>query len=214
MPESFLDDKLGRFLDRAASGEPVPGGGAVAALAGALGAAMASMAANFTVGKPKFARHDAAIRNILEQLAPLGVSLRRAVDEDALAFSAISEAYRLPRDSEEDKARRRQAVAAALAGAMRTPLEVGHVCQRAAEFLPELAEIANPNLLSDVEVAAIMLEAAARAALVNVLVNANQLANDEGKGAEAFARTTLARVGELAAQTVAAIEKRVSKGNL
>ncbi len=203
---------VGEFLDQAASDAPVPGGGGIAALAGALGAAMAAMAANFTVGRPKFARHEEAMRLTLAELAPLGLAFRRAVDEDARAFSGISAAYRLPKDTDAQKAERQAAIAAALAAAMQAPLEVIRDCRRAAELLPALAGAANPNLLSDVEVAAIMLEAAARAALVNVRVNSRQLGGAEAERAEAEAEKALARVGELARETAAAIGERGKKG--
>ncbi|MDR3077424.1 MAG: cyclodeaminase/cyclohydrolase family protein, partial [Planctomycetota bacterium] len=78
---------LREFLDQAASDAPAPGGGGVAALAGALGTAMAAMAANFTVGKPKFAQHDGLMRRALAEMASLGESLRQAVNADAEAFS-------------------------------------------------------------------------------------------------------------------------------
>lgn len=205
---SFDTLGVGEFLDQAASDAPTPGGGAVAALAGALGAAMASMAANFTVGKPKFAQHDDLMRRTLAALAPLLQSLRRGMDADAEAFSGISLAYRLPRESEADKARRTEAIQAALTAAMRVPLTVLADCGRAADLLPALAETTNPNLLSDVEVAAIMLEAAARAARVNVLVNARQLRTEEARTAEREAENAVARIAELAARTAAAVARR------
>ncbi len=164
MPESFSSLTVGEFLKQAASDAPVPGGGGIAALVAALGAAMASMAANFTVGRPKFAQHDETMRQTLADLAHLSEAFRQAIDEDAKAFSTISEAYRLPKDTENHKAERQSAIAAALTAAMWAPLGVLRNCRRAARLLPTLAETANPNLLSDVEVAAIMLEAAARAA--------------------------------------------------
>ena len=195
---TFSDMTLADFVRQAASDAPTPGGGGVAALAGALGGAMAAMAANFTVGKPKFAEHDGLMRETLEALVPLIDSLRRAVDDDAAAFSGISEAYKLPRGDEAEKARRQEAIAAALTASMRVPLRVAEDCARAAELLPRLAETGNPNLLSDVEVAGIMLEAAARAAEVNILVNSRSLKTDEARAAEAEGRRAAARTAEVA----------------
>lgn len=200
--DDFATMTIGEFIDKAASGEPVPGGGGVAALAGALGAAMAAMAANFTAGKPKYAEHDALMRRTLGALSPIIDGLRRAVDEDARAFSSISAAYALPRDGEEEKARRKVAIDAALADAMAVPLSVAGRCLEAARLLPRLAETGNANLLSDVEVAAIMVEAAARCARVNVLANSRSLTGEAARAAEAEAELTVAEISNLAAETL------------
>lgn len=197
---TFSNTTLADFVRQAASDAPTPGGGGVAALAGALGGAMASMAANFTVGKPKFAEHDALMRETLLALEPIVAGLLRAVDDDAAAFSGISEAYKLPRGDEAEKTSRQNAVTAALLASMRVPLRVATDCAGAAELLPRLAETGNPNLLSDVEVAGIMLEAAARAAEVNILVNSRSLKTDEARAAEAEGRRAAARTAEIAAR--------------
>ncbi|MCL2000230.1 MAG: cyclodeaminase/cyclohydrolase family protein [Planctomycetes bacterium] len=209
MSKSLSSLSVGEFLQQAASDAPVPGGGGIAALAAALGAAMASMAANFTLGRPQFAQHEEAMRRVLAELASLGEAFRQAIDEDARAFAGISEAYRLPKDTESAKASRRSAIAGALTDAMRVPLGVLRDCRRAAELLPGLAGAANPKLLSDVEVAAIMLEAAARAAWVNVRVNSRQLGGDAAAGMESEAGELLASVGELARKTAAKLKRNV-----
>lgn len=204
----FVAMPVGEFVAVAASGEPTPGGGGIAALAGALGAAMASMAANFTVGKPKFAEHDALMRETLAALNPLIAAMTNAVDEDARAFSAISDAYKLPKNDDGEKAARKQAINAALTASMKVPLSVALNARDAAELLPALAETGNPNLLSDVEVAGIMLEAAVRAARTNVLVNSSGLQSDEARDAEVQAEKAVGRVIELTASAAAIIAKR------
>lgn len=173
------------FLRQAASDAPTPGGGGIAALAGALGGAMASMAANFTLGKPKYAEHETFIRDTVEKLTPLIDALRRAVDDDARAFAGISRAYALPKGDDAEKAKRKEAVDAALTESMRVPLKVARHCGEAAALLPELARRGNANLLSDVDVAGIMLAAAARAALVNIYANSSMLGTGEARDAEA-----------------------------
>lgn len=204
----FPEKSIAEFIDLAASDAPTPGGGGIAALAGALGACMASMAGNFTVGKPKFAAVEAETRSILAGLAPLIARLRDGIDADAVAFESISAAYKLPRESDADKAARRAAVEQALTASMRVPLAVLADCLAAAAPLPRLAAIANPNLLSDVEVAAIMLDAAGRAARVNVMVNAGQLTGAEAEAAIADSARDQARLGELLAETLAEAARR------
>lgn len=207
----FADMTLKQFLAEAASGAPVPGGGGVAALAGALGAAMASMAANFTVGKPKYAEHDELMRRTLDALAPLRDALLKAVDDDADAFSGISAAYALPRAGDAEKAARKAAIAEALAKSMRAPLRVARFCGEAARLLPPLAGAGNANLLSDVEVAAVMLEAGVLAARINVLINTSQLDTGEAGKAEDEANALVDSVRALARETVAAIAARRAK---
>lgn len=199
---------VNEFVRAAASDAAAPGGGAVAALVGALGGAMASMAANFTVGKPKFAGHEEWMRGALAVLAPVIESLSRGVDEDAEAFSGISAAYTLPKGSDAEKAARASAIEAALAASMRVPLGALRNCGKAAELLPELARRGNPNLLSDVDVAGIMLAAGAKAALVNVFANSSLLKTDEARKAEAEGEGIVRLTAELSAETAAIIRER------
>lgn len=207
---NFAETPLKDFVAQSASSAPVPGGGGIAALAGALGASMASMAANFTVGKPKFAEHDAAMRAALTKLAPLIDALLAAVDGDAEAFSGISAAYALPKNTDGEKAARKEAITAALTASMRVPSGMTKNCLAAAELLPELAAKGNPNLLSDVVVAAIMLRAAAEAALVNVLVNSKSLSTPEARQAEEEGEKALRRIGELAEETKRVVAARAN----
>ncbi|MDR3210685.1 MAG: cyclodeaminase/cyclohydrolase family protein [Planctomycetota bacterium] len=201
----LVDLSLREFLDQAANATPTPGGGAVAALAGALGAAMAAMAANYTLDRPKYAAVAAEIQKCLGVVNPRGQELLAGVDADAAAFAAIGESYRLPKDTPAEKAARQDAIAQAQAKAMDPPQGVLAAALAVAETLPDLADKANPNLLSDIEVAAVMLEAAGQAARLNVLVNAKSLAQSETLRREvdqAVAR--LAELRQLTAVRVAA----------
>lgn len=207
---SFSDMTLGEFIEQAASGSPTPGGGTIAALVGALGGTMAAMAANFTVGKPKYAQYEAMMRETIEELNLLIGQLREAVDEDARAFSRISEAYRLPNASDEEKSARKQAVNEALAAAMQVPMTVLRKCCKLAELLPTLAGASNSNLLSDVEVAGIMVDAAARAAMTNILVNSRQLQGAEVRTTEREAEEILQKVRQVAKEVTGIISGRNS----
>ena len=204
----FGGKSLDEFVKLAASDAPVPGGGGIAALVGSLGAAMGSMAGNFTIGRPKYAAVDAEARSIVADLAPLIDALLKGVDADAEAFSAISAAYRLPKTSDAESAARKAAISAALTGAMNAPLAILADCLKAARRLPELAAIGNLNLLSDVEVSAIMLEAAGRAARINVRINAGQLDAAVAAAAMAEADAATAELAELLRITLDAVEKR------
>lgn len=196
----LLDKSLREYVELAASDAPAPGGGSVAALAGTLGSCMAAMAGRFTVGKPKYAQYDAEVSAMLKVLDAERLSMAEGVDEDARAFTALGDSYRLPKATDEEKAARQEAINKALMAAMAAPLAVMRSADRAAACLPRLAEVGNPNLVSDTAVAALLLESAARAARINVLVNAGILGGEVGKGAADEAWMLLERTGT-AAQT-------------
>lgn len=205
---NFSEATVEDFLRQAASGSPAPGGGAVAALAGALGGCMASMVANFTLGKPQFAEHEEAIQKILKELRPLIEDFRAAVDDDARAFSGIADAYKLPKSSDDEKNRRKDSIRTALTASMKVPLRVLRCCAEAVDMLPEIARRGNPNLLSDASVAAIMLSASAQAALVNVHANSSSLDTGEAREAEAEGKRITAHVAEIAREVESIIRHR------
>lgn len=206
--DSYADLTLREFIDQAASGSPTPGGGSIAALVGTLAASMAAMTANFTIGKVKYAQHDAMMRDILQKLQTMIGELRDAIDADARAFEGISEAYKLPKDQPEEVERRKQAIDAALLGAMQVPMSVLRMCIKVAELLPSLAGAGNPNLLSDVEVAGIMIDAAARAARTNILVNSRQLSGDKIRITERESEELMKRATAAAAEVIGIISDR------
>ena len=122
------------FLDELASAAPAPGGGSVAALSGALGASLASMVCNLTIGKKKYADVEDEMKEILTQSEALRAELTRLLEDDVAAFSRVSEAMKMPRDTDEQKAARKDALQAALKGAT----AAGILCdaRRAAFALP------------------------------------------------------------------------------
>jgi len=183
-----------KYLADAAAGIPAPGGGSVSALAGALGAAMACMAANFTVGKKKFARVEPECRSILERCEAGYRRLLELMDRDVAAYGTVSAAYGMPRDTEEQKAARAAAIQTALKVALAEPLAAFRHCLDLIRSLDRLVEIANPNLISDVGVAAILLEAALRGAKINVEINLASLKD------HAFVATTRKEIEDGAAE--------------
>ncbi len=162
---------IDEYVEDAAADRPAPGGGSVSALAGALAAAMSAMAANFTAGKEKFADVEERVREMLDELDFCREALLQLMDRDVEAYGAVSEAYSLPKDTEEHKASRAEEVDRALRSAMEVPLDVMHQCARVADVARELVDVGNPNLITDVGVSAILAEAACAAARLNVAVN-------------------------------------------
>lgn len=166
------------FLDRLASGEPTPGGGSAAALAGALGAALASMVCNFTLGKPEFAEVGPEVQRLLDETEAARAGLEFGIEADTAAFGLVARAYKLPRGTEAEKQARLAAIRAASLGAARAPLEMVRLAARVLDLCTRLAEIGNPRVLSDVVVAAFLARAALHGAAVSVEINLPQLKGD------------------------------------
>jgi methenyltetrahydrofolate cyclohydrolase len=168
---AYCNESLEAYVAAAASGEPTPGGGSASAAAGAIGAAMACMAANFTVGRKKFKAVEEQVAALLETLNTARRNLLDYVDADAMAYAGVSRAYGMPKDTDEQKAERSAAIQDALKAAMATPLNIFDACCTAIGTLYELAHAANPNLISDVGVAAALLGGALEGAVLNVEIN-------------------------------------------
>ncbi|HUT32720.1 MAG TPA: cyclodeaminase/cyclohydrolase family protein [Planctomycetota bacterium] len=195
-----------KYLADAAAGLPAPGGGSVSALAGALGASMACMAANFTVGKKKFAAVEVEARALLAQCEAGCKDLLELMDRDVAAYGTVSAAYGMPRDTEEQKAARTAALQDALQVALAEPLAAFRRCLELIGLLDRLVEVANPNLISDVGVAAILLEAALRGAKINVEIN---LASLKDAAFVAETRKEIEDGAAEAARTAASVAQRV-----
>ena len=175
----LIDKPVSQFLDELASDAPAPGGGSVAALTGALGAALVSMVCNLTVGRKKYAEVEDEIRKVLDRSESLRVELGRLIEEDVSAFNRVSEAMKMPRDTEEQKAVRQDAVQKALKAATEVPMQVAAACTRVIELCEPVANMGNINAVSDAGVAVLMAEAALKSAALNVMIN---LAWIEDKG--------------------------------
>jgi len=168
---NFAKLSLEDFLAALGSDAPTPGGGTAAAAAGAMGASLAEMVARLPLSKEKYAESHDAMRPILEagQLAREEfVALAR---EDSEAYDAVVAARRLPKDTDEQKAARQNAIALANRRAAEVPMRTARAAARLLAALPELAEKGNPNAVSDVGAAALLLDACAEGALLNVGIN-------------------------------------------
>jgi formiminotetrahydrofolate cyclodeaminase len=170
------------FLDEVASSSPAPGGGSVAALAGALGAALTSMVCNLTVGKKKYADVEDEMKKVLEQSEHLRVQFTELVERDTVAFNKVMEAFALPRDTDPQKALRSAAIREATKEATLVPLEVMKHCIDALALARAVASTGNANSVSDAGVAAYMLHAALESAALNVRINLNGLNDPEFVG--------------------------------
>ncbi len=168
---SLTQKKVTVFLDELASESAAPGGGSVSALAGALGSALAAMVARVTLGKKKYA----AVEEEMKRLVPAAEELRRrlteCVDRDTQAFTEVMAAFALPKNTDEEKGRRSQAVESAMQNATRVPLEVMELCRAAMDLADAAARKGNTNAVSDAGVSALVIQAACRGAWYNVMIN-------------------------------------------
>lgn len=204
------DETLGTFLDKLAAREPAPGGGATAALHAAQAAALLAMVARYSDG-PKYAEHAAVIADVLTAADNLRSECLGLVAADAAAFGSVAAAYALPRDTDEAKAARSAAIAAALITAARPPADVIAASGRLCDLAEVLAPVGNRNVISDVAAAAEAIRAAAATARVNVEVN---LAGITDVGASDQYAAALAGVDALLARAEAvsaAVRKELAR---
>jgi len=170
---------LGELLQRLGSNDPTPGGGAAAAVVGALGAALVEMTANLTIGKPRFAGIEAQAREIERRAAQLRQELGALADADAAAFDQVSAAYKLPRGDDAAKAARSEAIQSALYVAADVPMRTARLSAEAIELAETAAPILNPAVISDVLVGALLAQAALESAAINVEINAAAMSDKE-----------------------------------
>jgi formiminotetrahydrofolate cyclodeaminase len=163
--------ELDTFLRDLSSGDPVPGGGSVAALEVSLGAALLVMVSNLTLGRKKYADVQAPVSEIRERAAGLRDRAAALVQQDIDAYARVAEAMALPRDSDEQKAERRDRLQAALKEAARPPLETMRLATEVLGLAGELAGIGNPSAISDVGTAALSARAGYHAGRLNVEIN-------------------------------------------
>lgn len=159
------------FVDELGSDSAAPGGGSVAALCGALSAALTSMVATLTYTKKGLEAHKPEMDKLGEQAQGLKAFFSRAVDDDTDAFNRVMDAMRLPKKSDDDKTARLAAIEKATQGAVEVPLAVLESALEAAHLATVVVEKGNPNSLSDAGVAGLCARLAAVGAYYNVLIN-------------------------------------------
>lgn len=160
------------FLKRLSSDSATPGGGSVSAYAGAMAGALVAMVGTLTQSKtkPEGDEFD-GMEVLIEQGHAIAQTLSEAVDRDSQAFDAVMAAYKLPKTTDEEKAKRSQAIQDATKGAAEVPLEVAHECLAAAELALVALERGNANCASDAGVAGILALAGLEGAILNVAIN-------------------------------------------
>ena len=170
---------LDSFLAVLGSGAPTPGGGSGAAVTGALGAALVQMLAELTKGRKKYAEHEPLMNAIAEQAAEERATLLALATEDAGAYDAVSQAFKLPRESDEEKAARTEAIQQALQGACEVPLRIMERCCEVIALAKQAVLYGNTNAASDGAAGAEFARAALKVASYNVRINLGSIKDQD-----------------------------------
>lgn len=203
-------DTISAFVASVASSEPVPGGGSVAAHAGALAAALAQMVAALTIGKKKYAAVESEMRDVSWKAGRLVAKLSTLVQSDADAYAAVSSAYKMAKDSPDAAASRAAAIQVALLAAAKIPLETCRACRAVAELARAVATNGNTNAITDAGVCALLADAGCKGASYNVRINIASL-DDKTKGAALAgeANKLVHETAAIAAEVSATVEKNL-----
>lgn len=181
MDNSLVAASLTQFAEDLASSSPTPGGGAAAALAGALGASLVSMVCRFTVGREKFATVEDEVQSILQQADDARGRFLAAVDADAQAYAAVGAAYRRSRGTDDEKLARSEAIRAASWSAAQPPLMVAEEAAALLDLCRAAGPITNPMLGSDVTTAVALARAALEGGIANVEANLSGVSDEHGQ---------------------------------
>ena len=174
---------INEFIDDLASNLPAPGGGSVAALCGSLGAALTSMVFNLTVGKKAYlALGDDERESVdagLVKANELKDEFLKLMNEDTEAFNKLMAAFKMPKETEEEKSVRSQIIQEAYKGATNVPLEVARKAYDIYEIIEIAIDHGNKNAISDAGVAALLAQATIEGAIMNVKINLGSIKDEE-----------------------------------
>ncbi|MGM9639472.1 MAG: cyclodeaminase/cyclohydrolase family protein [Butyricicoccaceae bacterium] len=208
----LVEMSVAAYIDTVASDAPAPGGGSASALCGAQGAGLSTMVAGLTLGKKKYADRQAACEAIHGDGMPLVEALKAQVDKDTEAFNLVSAAFKMPKETDDEKAARSAAIQQGTLVSTEVPFETMKLALEALRNAHKLLEGFNTNAASDLGVAALDLLACVKGAWLNVLINIGSLKDAEK--AAAFKAEGLAIVREaeeLAGAIYGAVEEMVSR---
>jgi formiminotetrahydrofolate cyclodeaminase len=207
----FKDETFEQLLALVAARTPTPGGGTVAALAAALGAALSCMAVRFSLQRKETPPETEAVLQTLEQgLVDLAARFQKLADEDTDSFEAVRNARKLPQGSDAEKAARKSALEAATATSAEVPLRTLRLARDGLELVDGVTSVLNRNLATDAASGALLLRSGARCAALNVRVNVVGDASPRAAALRAEVAKLLERCEELEKRVVAWTEALLS----
>ena len=172
------DMTIEEFTKVLASNAPAPGGGSSAALAGAQGASLASMVASLTVGKKKYAEHDDLNRSALEKAEALRAKFISLLDEDTETFGEMSAVFAMPKNTDDEKEKRREKMQTALKHCVVPPFKMMEASLETLYVTKSILGKSNASASSDLGVSALNLETAVKGAWLNVLINLSSVKDE------------------------------------
>ena len=208
--KKLIDRTLTDFADETASESPAPGGGSISAYMGALGAALGTMVANLSSHKRGWDERWEEFSDWAEKGKAFQIQLMKLVDEDTNAFNKIMDAFSLPKKTEEEKAIRKQAVQEATRFATEVPFKTMQLCYECMSVAKAMAEIGNPNSVTDAGVGALAARAGVVGAFLNVKINASSL--DDKAYAEKIIRegeNVVEKAGQLEAEILQIVHSKI-----
>jgi glutamate formiminotransferase/formiminotetrahydrofolate cyclodeaminase len=208
--KQLIDMSLTAFVEETASESPAPGGGSIAAYMGALGASLGGMVANLSSHKRGWDERWEEFSNWAERAKTFQVQLLKMVDEDTNAFNKIMDAFGLPKNSDEEKQLRTNAIQEATKYATEVPFQTMKLCFESMQVMKAMAEKGNPNSVSDAGVGAIAARAGVAGAFLNVKINAAGI-NDKDFATYIIneADSLLKKANELEAEILNLVEKKI-----
>ena len=166
------------FLSELASSSPAPGGGSVAALSGALGASLSSMVCNLTIGKDKYNNVQNEIKKVLNKSEHLCKKLTKLIDKDTEAFNTVMKAFKMPKETEEQKNTRSKVIQEAYRLAANVPFETAKTCEEILEVAMVVAKKGNQSSITDAAISAIMAKAGVEGAILNIKINLSSIKDE------------------------------------
>lgn len=167
----LVDLNVKEFVKTTASNEPVPGGGSIAALSGALGVALAEMVANLTVGKKKYEDVEEEMKELVVKAQAIQEKLVALIDKDAVSFDDVMKAFKMPKETEEEKAARTEEIQKGMKHAASVPFETAKTAFEIMDIAELAVEKGNTNAVTDGAIAAMMGRNAVLGAILNVRIN-------------------------------------------
>lgn len=181
--DTYMMENMGirEFLDELSSGSPTPGGGAASALVGSIAAALSSMVANLTIGKKKYVNVESEMKEVVFRAKDLRDNLLKLMDDDVVVFNKIMDAYRLPKNNEEELSIRKMKIEEASKNACEVPLKTAKLCLEVINLASVVIEKGNKNAVSDGICSAYFADAALNDALMNVKINLKNISDEKFK---------------------------------
>lgn len=199
-----------KYIDTLASKAPAPGGGSASALSGCQGIALVMMVAELTIGKERYAEYEEICQKAIKNGEKVKKDFLKAIDDDTEAYNKVGEAFKLPKETREEKSIRSKAIQEATILATKVPLETMKIAMKGLNIAQELIGKSNPNCVSDIGVGALNLKTALLGAWLNVKINLPGIKDEEVKSTLAGEAEAMVAQGEkIADQCYKSVEENL-----